>query len=245
MSAFLYFFPDHPHAIAKAADIPPACKLDTILDGAKLAYGLGRTAGPEGTSGFMIAVRPGDEAKAARCGYHPDEQRWAKVCADGKVTHWLGYEKATPPGPADLARPRMVPGDLVRLADGNEWVIPCIHVPLTTLPLVFRADQDGQSVLSVPERYEDICRLGATWFDRVARAEKLPYDEWLNFAAALLGLNYRLGLREILEIGLLDNSAAVFDGILGAALGFRAIELELRLQAESQKKTETDTPPVG
>lgn len=233
MSAFLYFFPDAPKPVVKAADIPAECNLSGILDGAKLAYALGRTNGPEGSSGYLVAVRPADESRAAKCGYYPDEQRWAKVRgADGKVTHWIGYEKANPPGPADLARPRMVEGYPVTLADGRQWVIPSVHVPYTTLPKICRADEDGNLVKSVPDEYEEICSLGAKFFDCIRDVSGFDFNEFVEFCWRLLAINYRIGRREMLELGLLADSAACIHDIIGAAVGMNVVMAEL----EAQKK---------
>lgn len=241
MSAFLYFFPDAPRAIAKPADLPPECNLGPIIGDAKFGYGAVRSSGPEGTSGFMIAVRPSDEGKAAGCGYYPDDQVWAKVRgADGKVTHWIGYEKANPPGPADLQRPEMVDGYPVKLADKREWVIPCVHVPLTTLPKVFGLSPDGESILAVTSGYEDLCNESANWWDVIENGSKFNKAEWFEFACKLLAVNYRLGRWEIAQAGLLNDSQEVLRGVLYAALGVLAIRAEL----ESQKKM-ADTQSDG
>lgn len=242
MSAFLYYFPGAAKPAAATSDIRAECNLASVLGDAGFSH-RGITTFPlDGTNGYLIAVTPGKDGKAAKCGYYPDAQVWCKVRgADGKVTHWIGYEKASPPGPADLARPEMVDGYPVKLADKREWVIPCVHVPLTTLPRIFRPDENGEADLSVASQYDDVCKMGAQWFEDVGSQKKFVLKEYFEFTAALLAINYRLGQREILELGLISDASASIDGILGAALGFNAIMAEI----EAQKKSHPDTPSVG
>lgn len=232
----MYYFPGHPKPVAKPKDLPPECGLQDVLRDANFAFWDVLNFLLDGTRGPAICIQPpkGGNGKSPRMGCCSDTQKWVKVCGpDGKVTHWFGWEKNNPPGPADLARPRAVDGHPVRLGDGKEWIIPSVHIPLTTLPRDFTFDESGELTLTVASGYEELCNESAKWWNVIENGEPFNKFEWFDFVCGLLAVNYRLGKTEIAHLRLLNDSQEVLRGVLYAALGVPALKEEI----EAQKKT--------
>ena len=127
------------------------------------------TGGPDGKHGAIVA------SDAVGAVYVPDRQTWQRC-----HHWWLGWNKATPPGPADLVRRDTLPGLPFRLADGHEWVVPVAE--LRPKIEVFR---DGAWRLEADPRHD------ALW----AFAEKVREETWepinealMAWAAALSGI---------------------------------------------------------
>lgn len=79
------------------------------------------TGGPDRGNGVVIAdpKRLGDDT--SKIGYYADRQRWFALPG----AKWqVGCYTDAAPGPADLARPSLLDGHPVRLADGTDWIVP-------------------------------------------------------------------------------------------------------------------------
>lgn len=201
----------------------------------------GVTGGPDGGDGVILAVGPHD----GRVAYLKDAQDWqpapAPQCAAGPTagtapSWWLGFDRASPPTPADLARPEMLRGRAVALGDGRDWTIPaarlwveqeCAAVPVNGLPQQLAlANQGGLTMLPLPQ-WRPLSDAGMRVWSGLQFSEKrisinLPLDDEWTIAIDALAANYRLGAEEVSALGLVttSNLASIllalvdFDGFL-------------------------------
>lgn len=117
MSGFLYYLPNHSS--------------DTIKHEQLVAAGLGYAfenpgskqcaplhgAAPGGSGGAIVF----DPARVERHAYRPESQTWVQNEIDG---FWVGMWNDDKPGPQDLLRTKTLSGELVTLADEQQWLIP-------------------------------------------------------------------------------------------------------------------------
>jgi len=174
------------------------------------------TRGPDGAAGVVVSC---DEPMRVR--YVPAEQTWGPVPG---TEAWVGYWRDAPPGPGDLERARMLVGHRHRLGDGQEWIIPLARGvlvsgdellgSLSVIPCTRKLDAGGSWVNGDPlPQYREFGAIAARWFDAVVAANdaggpvQYDYDEE-DDAAAVLGVNYRIGRAEISLRGLFATYTA-------------------------------------
>jgi hypothetical protein len=207
--------------------------------------------GPDNDRGTLFSAK---ELDPARLKYRPDEQDWELVGAAGRPAYWIGTFKDDPPGPADLARKKMLPGHLVELADGRGWLCPVArgqaasdgrlvwyHTLPRTIVLADESDREFTEGPVVP-RYARLWQLaGAYWQARLGSAiadagegAEVSFDFQGAAAAAVecLVVNYRVSAVEVSRLGILDTEAP--RKILDALIDWPTL---VRLSAELQKKT--------
>jgi hypothetical protein len=142
---------------------------------------------------------------------------------------WIGHDPKNSPTPELLQRVEMLSGELVKMADSREWIIPKARAWsgaengagwLPMLPTAAVLDEAGHWTSGgIVKRYQRIWDLAARWFD--FRLEALGGEEdeerelagytvaeMLDAVCELLTANYRLGRREISILGLLDTACA-------------------------------------
>lgn len=128
----------------------------------------GVTKGPGGSGpGTVFAV-----GANSMIGFYEDEQSWHKS-SDG--SHWFGWCNDSRPTPDDLARARQIEGHQVTLADGNDWLIPCVRQFMigedattyhTTLPRTLELDDQGEWIYGdVSGEHRRLYDFGVTWWD--------------------------------------------------------------------------------
>lgn len=234
MSGFMYYFPGDVK-YQKPEEIPVECGLGHLLGSVLTPRGVDAN-GPDGSSGWIVSPNPENkEGESPRIGIYPKEQEWVKVENEKGVLYWLGWEKANRPSPVDTERKHPINGWPVDM--GGVWSIPCVHVPITTLPRRFVMHSGGPS-LEVTEEYAAICQMAAEWYKAAAVGDFSPtYLQAFNFAVALLSVNYRLGPWEISALGLLDTRTTM--DVVDAGIGVPLIAAEV----ESKKKD--DIPTTG
>lgn len=147
--------------------------------------------GPGGGRGMIVAWTP---AGHARIGFRPDAQQWQRaVPRDGLAAgrYWIGFDRDTPPTPADLKRPYQSPGAWVQLGDGRDWLMPRPE----ELPREFILQDDGTPRFAVQRRYHDFYVESLRWRQFFADAKPnatYEYADLCEFALAGLAVNYRL-----------------------------------------------------
>jgi len=160
-------------------------------------------AGPDGGPGTTFAVG-GDGVVVT---YPPDQVTWQK---HETADYWVGLERPHTPG--DLAREEMLPGHWVRLADGQDWLVPVARgageedgKPVWYEHLPRRlARKDGDWVAGeVIKRYEPLWSIGKAF------AEMDDQMDVFDAAITALSFNYRVGTTEALLLGLIDISGPV------------------------------------
>lgn len=119
MAGFLYAVPEVGGKTP--ADLVKEYNLGYAFDADPLPIQLSRS-GP-GDEPATILVDP-RRLSGIEPGYYPGQQRWQKRDASlGKVCQ-IGYFIDHPPKPADLLRQTFMDSLRVRLADGEEWLVP-------------------------------------------------------------------------------------------------------------------------
>lgn len=214
--------------------------------------------GPDDGVGMLLTPKSAADPDQSVI-YKPKQQHWLKSTA-GEV--WIGWEDATPPTPADLARPVLVGGRPVKDSSGQEWTIPTARYAADDfgqLPQQYTFDAAGEPVPHLREEYRELWdRSGDLWDfyaqqfaeSAAAAGEEIPVPEFrehwthrwlLEQAVYLLGVNYRVGILEI--NALFEANLGVLDGTVSHA--FCQAALDFALLRDAQKKTKTAASSAG
>jgi hypothetical protein len=183
-------------------------------------------AGPAGSSGVVLS------SDAGRCGYFPDDQEWREISPAFGRRRWVGWWKDTPPTPAGLQRSTVLDGKAVKLADGQEWIIPRAYEidegrARPCLPAVMRRlPSGGWTRGDVLPRYRGLWEIAERLQATVAQS--YLFDDVAN----VIGANYRVAPDEVGALGLLDTASTAALGVIGTLLDFDGYE-------QLQKKTTT------
>lgn len=171
--------------------------------------------------------------------YLPAAQHWQELpAANGKGRFFIGVSTTVNLAPADVARDEQRQGHPVTLGDGQSWHIPTARLCLggTHLPKrrVIRAD--GSRAWEVEAEYRDLCDFcDRAWLWRQGDGPAITYDELDEVCGRALAINYRLGMREAVLLGLFTDAGmlAILDALLDVPT------LQSIVTAEHKKK---DTP---
>jgi len=191
--------------------------------------------GPDAAAGVIFTFGQSDSLM------NPDAIVWSRI---PNTDLWLGYHPGgNRPGPADLARPETIGGHMVKLADGNEWLVPVARAVNGTSPLPRKLAWDGSkwSAGEVQDRYRDLFGEACRIWDLLIHCEEatVTISDEANLAAMALAVNYRLGPAEISALGLFDTKCHL-DVIL--ALVDWPVVTEL---AKKKAAGEVFSPPGG
>lgn len=133
---------------------------------------------------------------------------------------WVGWDPDCPPKPEDLARPKQQAGHWVKLADGNEWLIPVARRPAggSPFPRRIKFDAAGEPAVDAQPsdaehrwlweqacRYWDAVTMAAEAADGQATTVQVTVGDTIQLAARALALNYRLSTAEVSMLGLLST----------------------------------------
>lgn len=153
------------------------------------------SAGPDGERGSVFGWRSPD---APQWGYRPAEQTWIPAVAAGEQPagrYHVGFWNASPPRPQELARRHQEHGDLLRLGDGQQWLIPVE----TELPRNIRLNPDGSLRFESNPRYAEYAQAVEKWKGLVGSitgeeqdGNPVSFDELWKFALQALSMNYRI-----------------------------------------------------
>ena len=139
---------------------------------------------------------------------------------DGK--YWIGWHKHSRPGPDDLRNDVEAAGFNVELCDGNRWRVPLV-VPFrdidrereSGLPQVYAlagestASRNGREYAeTVKSEYMPLVEEAEKFLAALHDDSDAPRPDMVGYCARLLGVCYRIGLREMLALGLLDKECA-------------------------------------
>lgn len=182
-------------------------------------------AGPSGGPGVVFA----DDSRVKRVGVWLEEQRWMPVPASERRIH-VGCERADPPTPEDLARPRMLAGHPVRLGDGQLWQVPAAvahaeiderMVPRQALPNRISVDADGEWRRDqVVDEYAALWDVALRWNDELVAAWRIQQD-----GADGADASGTAGAAELtFDFGALNDAA-----LLALAVNYRVSKAEIAL----------------
>ena len=248
--SFIYYLPEDTAPSATAAiEQLDALGLADVLTSER-STPTRCTGGPDGGNGWTIA-----RGHTKRIGYYPDEQQWAPVvhrngAAKGEATaqesrsteeasHWVGLSSRSNT-PADYARAQQYPGHLVKLCDGNEWLVPCAE----GLPATFRLDpKTGQMVLVRKSEFSSFSEDAIGVMEQLAEGTA-PYTDIIRVCARALGLNYLVGTAEVLMLGLVDETNYL--EIFAAIQDYPSLkELEADVKKKEAEASPTDSDGSG
>lgn len=238
MRRFLYFFPGVPGVSREM--LTSFGVLDRFGDRGNLIerQTMPIDAGPAG-SGCLIAAgtQPPEFA--------PDRQQWMEG-----PKFWVGMETDDAPKPQDLAREVGISGYDTQLGDGNEWRVPLlrrwdmdrmahvVNLPHALGPVMTNGKRTFAS--RVRPEFSAVDALGARLLESFVEERTVPMDELFADAAALLAVNYRVGIEECGLLGLFDEAGAL-------RVAIRAIDgpaLQAAAQAAAQEGLEY-TPQIA
>lgn len=215
--------------------------LGELLDPAVDPAYLNTVKGPDGSHGVLVAF----------CGaiplpppaYDAETQEWLEAPPDGELAkgrYWLGYVKTAKPSADVLQRSELIDGEPIRLADGNNWIVPCAEYA----PKRLTRDRDtGDEARIVTDAHRlwvkwsnEIYRwFTSTGFQAAVEANRaVTIPNGFRYAALTLSKNYRVNIDVLDLLGLVEDFEAF--QIARVATGMTIIE---RLVA--QKKT-TESP---
>lgn len=169
--------------------------------------------GPDGGSGLLLSASPG-----LCSGFQADRQTWRPV---SEALLWIGQStNEEPPGPADLARPSLLEGTAVELADGQSYQVPTLRRPdgHTTLPRALGWDEAGQFQIEISPRYRSLWDESARVHDLFVNGGNYDLEWAIDFCLRVLGLNYRVDREVQNQIHLLDSPA--IERVLQASIDF-------------------------
>lgn len=239
----LYYVPEQSRAVTR--DELAAAGLGHVFDhDAPFSPCEVHGNGPDGGAGVIVA--PADLSDAVR--YDPDRQRWQQY---PQTPCWIGRYRDREPAPAELARPTMLDGHWVRLANGSVWLVPVARGMAENdgslewyqaLPTSTTVDQAGRwNPGPVVARYEPLWRAALQWWDQIAVGRivdtesggqmMLDYQGLHDAALLALQANYRIGKGEVALLGLFDNR--VVREVLNALVDWPRIEAALKKKEDA------------
>lgn len=206
---------------------------------------------PSGKPGLAFADP--ERIKPRATGVDMSAQTWRRLTFNPNGPElFVGYWNDAKPTPADLARPNMLHGDSVLLADDHRWQIPKVRrfdeaIPgfSCALPSYWDLDDKGNPKAgAVLAAYRHLWDATAPYASRKFEAEieddaVPPTDaELLRCVAELLKANYVVDLPELVLIQALSSEENT------ALVPLSAVDFfELWKWTASQKKTES--PPTA
>ncbi len=203
----------------------------------------GRT--PSGAPGWLFF----DHARLGNAfpGYNSALQEWRKIPSSDL---WVGFDKGNRPGPETLMRSKVIDGELVALADDQQWLIPRLRIFAgargfqSVLTVLADLDDEGNWVAGKVvdgEKFDALAdRLIEGMIYSIDNSEIAPLttSEMLNISTSLLQANYYVDKIEVAMLGLLTN-----DDLL-ERVGDAAVEVLTALEW-AEKKNAGSSLPAG
>ena len=135
------------------------------------------------------------------CRYNPEEQVWGRIeGTDCYVGKWK-TDKFTP---ADFARPEPIEGYLLKLRDGNDWIIPVARFNMDNsnsgcLKHNLALDANGKMVKgALPPRQQKLSEIAEDLLDKILNYDgNIDGDYGENYPFDILTANYRIWKPEV------------------------------------------------
>lgn len=198
--------------------------------------------GPDGHRGICVYWVNHNEQwrNPQHLGFHAASQAWSPAKKRGELEagrFWLGRDVGRAVEPADILKRNYLGGGLVKLSDGQEWLVPVAR----SLPRGYRLDEDGVQRLQTAKPYQAFYDQAEHYFNVLMNAKQgqdVPLGDAFSFAAEALAFNYRINLDVIdwlgdqLPDGFLIGELQMIH-LIGQTFEFREIA-----ELAGQKKTE-------
>lgn len=203
--------------------------------------------GPGGVAGILLGTEAAFTARAVE--YSKDRQKWEEWGEAGGKRVWCGcWTDSRRPAPEALTRPVIVEGLLVKLEDGNNWIVPRVRYStgvlagISALPAAVTVGRDGRIQGRTMDRYRVLEDAGLEAWSLVNDPTKANPDRLLQIAVYALGVNYRIGGAEVGLLQILTIDTAW--NVVAAMVEIDLLQL-LRASLDAQKKTtESETTPA-
>lgn len=197
--------------IPKAKDLASELARVGLADFVQNAEVIPEPEGPDGTGGAIFAWW---NPRCRQIGYRPVEQRWINA-----ETYWIGFWNAENPTPQELARPYQEPGKMLRMGDGQSWLLPTLDRLDKSLILA----DDGTWRFEVQRRHHQLWLDSLEWAKRFEptigndRKVEVNFGDVADFVVGVLRLNYRLTREVVSELRLLsiETLQQAFSAIVG------------------------------
>jgi len=254
MGGFLYFRSGDTRPIG--LDGVTGLGLGYILDdGSSIETRQVNAGSPSGKAGLVFADSSRHDPKHL-VGINLAEQVWREMPASGdRAELWIGYWKDSKPVPDDLARPSMLRGPKLKMADGNAWQVPIVRRYdesldqwESELPAILDYDKQGHIIRGKPlEKYKQLWDITAVLageqFERDS-GENIEIDDQQVYRAvvALLQANYVVALPELVILEALADDDSLS---LVALASCRYDQLMKWIEASDQKKSESSPGQDG
>jgi hypothetical protein len=179
-----------------------------------------------------------------------ETQEWRIIPGrKGQQEIWIGYEREAPPQPADLERPDMLSGFLLKVADGRPWTVPVVRAldvtsgdPVCLLPTFTDLDEEGRRVPgAVKETYKWLWELTERAWQAMLAGDDVPEDELLPVVAGIFQANYFVDAIELHLMNVFDQQTFTPASIIALAIDFQTF----LGWSNSQKKTNPDSTDDG
>lgn len=183
--------------------------------------------GPDGSTGTLAS--PLTDAGSLEV---VEGQRWFPMAGGIQLGVFQSPEVRV--RPEQLARSQQRPGHLVRLGDGQEWLIPVARLASggPGLPRRRAIRADGSIGWEVDEAHRELSDFAnVAWDFRNGVVCDVTEEDLDRFAAQALAVNYRIGLHEAVALGLFTDVS--LRGIVDALLDWPEV---LRVIEQATKK---------
>jgi hypothetical protein len=162
------------------------------------------THGPDGGGGALF----GWPGRMDVLSYTPSRQTWHKCAPHGDLPGgraWIGWDNSAPPTPERLLRKKPCAGEMVELADGQQWLI--LHSD--SLPRTIGIDPEtGELVGTLTPEYQpllDRTKTMLSGFREEGGQLCVPAEVGFEYAVYVLSLNYRMCRDLAATMGLFNN----------------------------------------
>lgn len=196
--------------------------------------------GPNGQQGILLTWRTGDLQHDPKLMMHNDLKWTAAPAIEhpelGELPaerYWVGVDTNNPVQPADLARPNMINGLNITLADGYAWNVPTI----SRFPNRYQLNDGGEITQVIKDEYRKFYEAGMRVVAEVMQhfstieeiRDKVPdIDDYsipvtakngLVLIAEALSLNYRINWELAFLLDLLDQRSGAMALLAFCELG--------------------------
>lgn len=248
MSSYLIYLPGLPHEIGDRHQRLRDVGLGFLLEPDDNVRSVDftetnlRDLGPDDGNGVLVSFSNRDYPEAMpRKLLKASEHDWTPAKPDpdkglAAKRFWLGKPKGQRVQPEHITRPKLYHSEAVKLADGQEWLMPIAR----QLPHAFRLDDEGRLARQVRPEMVDYFDASQRFYDMFVNldADKTMdtvFEGGWSFASRGLGMNYLVN-RDILDwLSLVDDTC--FFWLIGASF-----EMGRMREIEAQKKTAHVTP---
>lgn len=195
-----------------------------------------RTVG-EGPNGKAGVIFGGDDPQRS-IGYFSDRQTWFEW--DG---YWIGWQNDAKPTAQDLVRLESHDGQLIKLADDQEWLIPKVrlfpggtNLPMSLIKDFRSGELRGQILSAYTDLWQRTCAIFDTIMGTTESGNVSVPEAWLTCVLGL-SLNYHINEAGVSALQLLDTHS--YKKVLLAMIDWETIKEHA---ARLSKKNDSPDP---